>query len=153
MHQNTPMSRSIVYMQEENLKKALQKLEYEPKADLVENIWQRVVAREKRLIRIKLYAFSLVGFLSLAGLVPVFKALFSDFAQSGFYEYFSLLFSSGNNLFSYWKELVSSLAESLPVLNIIFSFSLIFVFLWSLRYVLKQIIINNKYVGNSYVQI
>jgi hypothetical protein len=138
--------------QEENLKKAFQKLAHKPKAELSDNIWDQIVVREKRLIRIKLYIFSLAGFLAMAGLVPAFKALFAEFTQSGFYEYFSLVFSSGGNLFSYWKDLALSLVESLPILNIIFSFSLIFVFLLSVRYVLKQII-NNSYIGKTYARI
>ena len=136
----------------ENLKKAFQKLEYEPKTNLAENIWYSIVAHEKHFIRVKLYIFSFAGFLSILGFMPVFKALFSEFTQSGFYEYFSLVFSSGSNLFSYWKELILSLTESLPVVNIIFLFSLIFIFLLSMHYVLKQII-NNNYIGKTYVHI
>jgi len=134
---------------EKDLKKAFQNISFEPKNDLAESIWLMVLSRERRIIRIKLYVFSSTLFLSLLGFIPVFKALFAEFTQSGFYEYFSLVFSSGNNLVSYWKELVLSLVESLPVLNIILSLSLIFIFLWSLRYVLKQII-NNNYVGQAY---
>ena len=138
--------------QEENLKKSFQRLEIEPSAGLADKIWHHIAIREKRLIRIKLWAFSLIGFLSVAGLVPVFKALLTQFTQSGFYEYFSLVFSSGSNLFSYWKELVLSLVESLPIPNIIFSFSLIFIFLLSVRYILKQII-NNNYIGETYARV
>ena len=137
---------------DKELKKAFQKIAFEPKAGLADDIWRRVVAREKRFGRIKLYIFSLIGSVSLLGLVPAFEALFNEFARSGFYEYFSLVFSSGGNLFSYWKELVLSLVESLPLTDIIFSFSLIFIFFWSLRYVLKQII-NNNCIGQSYAQI
>ena len=137
--------------QEENLKKAFQNLKYEPKAELADSIWRHIIAREKYFTRVKLYAFSIIGFLSIAGLVPVFKALFTEFTQSGFYEYFSLIFSSGSNVFSYWKELALSLVESLPIMNIIFLFSLVFVLLLSARYLLKQII-NSNYIGHSYAQ-
>jgi hypothetical protein len=137
---------------EENLKKTFEKLVYEPKVSLAENIWINIVKREKRFICVRLCVFSIVGFLSILGFIPALKSLFSEFTQSGFYEYLSIAFSSGNNLFSYWKELLSSLAESLPVVNIIFIFSLVFVFLLSIRYVLKQII-NNNYIGKTYVQV
>ena len=134
---------------EENLKKAFQKLIFEPQTGLVESIWQKISFHQKRVFRVKLYFFSLIGFLSLAGLVPALKVLLGQFAQSGFYEYLSVAFSGGSNIFSYWRELGYSLLESLPVMNIIFSFGLIFIFMISVRYVLKQII-NNKHIGVSY---
>ena len=130
----------------ENLKKAFQNSVYEPRFELSRDISRNIIKHEKRIIRIKLYLFSIVGSLSLVGFIPVLKTLFDGFTQSGFYEYFSLVFSSGSNLLSYWKELALSLIESLPILNIIFLFSLVFIFLLSLRYVLKQII-NNNYIG------
>ena len=125
---------------EKDLKKAFQNLIVEPKDGLVDDVWHQIVVREKRSTRIKLYLFSSAGLLSILGFIPALKALFDGFTQSGFYEYFSLVFSSGSNLFSYWKELGLSLIESLPVLNIIFTFSLVFIFLLSIRYVIKQII-------------
>ena len=124
----------------ENLSKAFKKIIYTPNPELSRIICCKIASREKRIIRIKLYVFSIIGSFSIIGFIPAIKALFTEFTQSGFYEYFSLLFSSGKNLTSYWKELSFSLAESLPVFNIIFLFSLIFIFLLSLRYVLKQII-------------
>jgi len=136
---------------EKDLKKAFQNMTFEPKESLGDDIWLNIIAREKRSTRVKLYIFSVVSFLSVLGLIPALEALFNQFTQSGFYEYFSLIFSSGSNLFSYWKELVLSLAESLPIMNIIFSFSLVFIFLLSLRYVLKQII-NSSYIGKTYAQ-
>jgi len=135
---------------EKNLKKVLKRAVYEPNSNLSEAIWHNIIKKEKFLIRFKVYAFSLLGFLSIAGIIPVAKSLFVEFTQSGFYEYFSLFFSSGSSLSFYWKELTLSMAESLPVLDIIFLFSLVFIFLFSLRYVFKQII-NNNNIGLSYV--
>ena len=124
----------------ENLKKAFNNIKYQSEQDLSEKVWYSIVKHEKRIFHIKLYTFSLFSLLSLAGMIPAFKMLFADFSQSGFYEYFSLLFSSNGALASSWKELIYSLAESLPTISIIFSFSILFIFFLSLRFVLKQIV-------------
>ena len=125
---------------EESLRKAFKRLVYEPQGDLSLSILHNVIIREKRIAKIKLYIFSFVGFLSVVGFVPAIKALLTQFTQSGFYEYLSLAFSSGSNLSLYWKELMMSLVESLPVINIILLLGIVFIFLLSVCYILKQII-------------
>lgn len=107
---------------------------------LASNIWQKITVRNKKIILFKLYTLSFVGFTSLVGLIPVGKMLFNDLAQSGFYEYISLAFSNGTSVFSYWKELTFSIAESLPTASIILSLSLVLILFLSLKYTAKQII-------------
>ena len=123
----------------QKLTKIFQKVKYESNINLAENVWQAIVLHDKCIVRVKLWAFSIIGFASLVGLVPAFKALSSDFVQSGFYEYFSLIFSDSGLIFSYWKELFFSLAESLPTISIILTLSLLFICFLSLRYLMKQI--------------
>jgi len=123
----------------QKLTKIFQKVKYESNINLAENVWQAIVLHDKCVVRVKLWAFSIIGFASLVGLVPAFKALSSDFVQSGFYEYFSLIFSDSGLIFSYWKELFFSLAESLPTISIILTLSLLFICFLSLRYLMKQI--------------
>jgi hypothetical protein len=131
-----------IYHMEKELKKAFYKAKYEGKPDLSLNIWNSIVVRNKRITRIKLWVFSFIGFSSLVGLIPAWKVLSNDLTQSGLYEYFSLVFSSGTSIFSYWKELSLSIAESLPIISIILSLSLVFILFLSLKYVTKQIIKN-----------
>lgn len=125
---------------EQKLTEVFQKANYQSDANLSKDIWCFLLKREKCIAKLKLTAFSFVGILSLAGAIPAFKMLVADFARSGFYEYFSLLFSSNGALASSWKELAYSLAESLPTISIILSLSVIFVFFLSVRHVLKQIV-------------
>jgi len=80
---------------------------------------------------------------SAVGLIPAFEMLLNNLAQSGFSEYFSLIFSDGGSMLTYWKELSFSLAESLPVMSIILTLSTLFVCFLSLRYLIKQIGKNN----------
>jgi ABC-type sulfate transport system permease component len=133
---------------EERLKKVFQRATYLPKSELANDIWRKISTREKRMACFKLAVFSFLCLVSLAGLVPTLGILANNFAKSGFYEYLSLAFSGGV-LISYWKELMFSLAESLPTASIMLLLGVVFVFFLSLRYVLKQII-NNKYIGQSY---
>lgn len=125
---------------EENLKNVLLQNKIAPQTGLADNIWQTIVRRQKYTARIKLLIFSLTGLLSLVGLIPALKTLLSDFAQSGFYEYLSLIFSNSGTVLTFWKELLLTLAESLPVLSIVSSFTLIFILLLSLKHIMRQII-------------
>ena len=135
---------------DENLKRAFQKAKYEPKIELKDKIWNNLILRNKRITYIKLISFSSVSIASLIGFIPMFKVLANDFTQSGFYEYLSLAFSNGGLFSKYSQEFILSLAESLPTMSIVFSLTLIFVFFLSLHNVFKQII-NNKYIGPSYI--
>ena len=133
---------------EDKLIKIFQKAKYEPESDLEQVVWSTIVAREKRVTQFKLWAYGFVGLVSFAGLIPAFKILFTDLAHSGFYEYFSLIFSDTGSIFSYWKELTLSITESLPVFSIIFTLSLLFICFLSLRYLMKQII-RNELIFNA----
>jgi hypothetical protein len=124
----------------QKLIKAFQATKYEADLDLPENVWQAVVLRDRCIARAKLWTFSVIGFISLVGLIPVLKALLSDFTQSGFSEYLSLAFSSSGLIITYWKDFLLLLAESLPVLSIISSLTLVFIFFLSIKYAMKQII-------------
>jgi hypothetical protein len=124
---------------EENLRKALQKANINPKENLADIVWQAVLTRERNIARIRLAIFSFIGIVSLMGLVPISKTLLNDFSQSGFYEYLSLAFSDSGAMITYWKEFSLLLAESLPAISIIFLFTLIFIFFLSLKYAIKEI--------------
>ena len=134
---------------QDGLTKVFQKAKYKEDSLLAQNVWQAIVLHDKCIARVKLWAFSVVGFSSFIGLVPAFKILSTDLAQSGFYEYFSLAFSDGLSYLSYWKEFSFSLAESLPIMSITLSLSLVFILFLSLKYISKQII-SNRSIGISY---
>jgi hypothetical protein len=122
--------------------KIFKKARYEPEPDLSRAVWSAILLRDKHKARFKLWAFAFTGLASLAGLVPVLKILSNDLTRSGFYEYFSLIFSDTSSILSFWKEFTFSLSESLPVMSIIFTLSLLFVCFLSARYLIKQIIRN-----------
>ena len=115
---------------------------YKSEDNLSSLVWEKIMKREKRITYIKMWVFSCAGITSLVSFTLVFKTLLNDLVTSGFYEYTSLAFSSDGAFVSYWKELTLSISESLPITNIIYTFVLVFIFLLSLRYFIKQIIRN-----------
>jgi hypothetical protein len=125
-----------------NLAKIFKNAKYEPESGLAVSVLQAIILREKRIIRLKTWAFSLVEIASLAGLVPTFEMLLRDLMHSGIYEYFSLLFSDGGMMLSYWKDFSLSIAESLPTTSIIAVLSLFLICFLSLKYLARQIIKN-----------
>jgi hypothetical protein len=127
---------------EQKLIKAFQEIKYEADSNLSLTVWQAIVLHDKCIVRVKLWVFSAIGAFSLIGLVPVLKMLTSDLIQSGFYEYFSLAFSNSGSMITYWKDFLSLLAESLPIISIILSLTLIFIFFLSLKYTMREIVKN-----------
>ncbi|HET8575216.1 MAG TPA: hypothetical protein VFM02_03555 [Candidatus Paceibacterota bacterium] len=94
----------------------------------------RVVARirreEHRRFRRKMLAFGIGSAAALGGTVFFGMRVFTLLSQSGFSQYFSLIFSDGPEMAMYWKELVLSLVESLPMLGIIVFLALLLASVW-----------------------
>ena len=124
---------------EDKLIKAFQKAKYEPRAELSSEIWHYVAMRNKRTNLIKSGVFAVVGLFSLAGLAPAINMTLQSLAKSGIYEYFSLLFESGSGALSYWREILLSVAESLPVMSLVLTLSLVFIFFLSIRFMMQQL--------------
>ena len=133
---------------QKTLKEAFINAKYEANISLANNIWQKIINRNKKIRLIKISTFSLFGVLSLVGIVPVFKTMSNEFAQSGFYEYFSLFFSGNEDISLYWKEVLMSTAESLPTLNIIYTLTLVFILFISLKYTARQILTDGRLTRN-----
>ncbi len=129
---------------EKELHKILSECTECPEVDLPDHIWHAVVAENKRQTRIKLWIFSFICLGSLAAAIPAFNTLIARFSESGFYEYFSLIFSDIGSVVTSWKEFGLLLTESLPVMSIAITLALVLVFFLSIRYTFKQIIINNQ---------
>jgi hypothetical protein len=127
----------------DKLTKIFKNATYQPSPELAFSVLQTITKQEKRATQARLWFLSSLLFVSAVGLIPAFEMLLNNLAQSGFSEYFSLIFSDGGSMLTYWKELSFSLAESLPVMSIILTLSTLFVCFLSLRYLIKQIGKNN----------
>jgi hypothetical protein len=121
-----------------HLQKLFNKAVTLPAPTLSDAIWHAIVIEQKRRKAILVWSYSFLGFVSLSTLVFVIKDIATQFTQSGFYEYVSLLSSDSGMIATYWKEFLLSLTESLPLFAITFSLLLLFVVALSMRQVTRQ---------------
>ena len=88
-------------------------------------------------VRKRLVLFSMTALMSVAALVPVAGAFRSEFAGSGFYQYFSLIFSDLDIVMVNWRDFGLTLLESLPTTGIISLLLVSLVFFWSLKHLAR----------------
>ena len=116
----------------------------EPPERLYLGILARIEREKRRIAVIRLAFFGVVASASLAAIIPSFKYVAREFAQSGFYEYLFLLFSDSDAVLASWREFALSLAESLPITEITIFLVMVFVFLVSAKLAIKNIYINSN---------
>jgi len=86
----------------------------------------RIRQVERTAIKVQIFVFGVasLGILSLA--VPVLRYVASGFSQSGFYQYFSLLFSDSDAILSHFADFLILLGESVPLFSLVVLFSFAF---------------------------
>ncbi len=102
-------------------------------AYLHEQIMRRVRRVAVRQARIRAAVSSGIAFASGVLSVPVFGYLVQLLTHSGFFQYFSLVFSDGGTVLSVWQEFAVLLSETFPFAQAAAFFVLIVVCLISLR--------------------
>lgn len=115
----------------------------EPQPHLFNKVMKRI-AREERLSAVRhafgnlvFFAVSFVG--SVSVLLPTFRMLRADVAQSGFFEFFSLMFSDLGSVADYWQSFGLALLESLPAASIALFLASVFVLLGSFKFLARGI--------------
>lgn len=109
-----------------------------PPEGLSEVIYARIEGIKRRQAKIRIAYASFAGAVSLVASIPALQYCISSFTETGFWQYLSLLFSDGGVAIIYWKELLLSLAESLPVLGSAIILALAFVIVGSLKYIIEN---------------
>lgn len=109
-----------------------------PRFDLEADIVRAVYKSNSRTITLRFWSSVALGTLSIAGLVPAVKDLSAKLIQSGFYEYISLLFSSGGTLSKYSSDLAIALGESIPGVSITIFLIVVVALLWSVKNIFKE---------------
>jgi hypothetical protein len=120
----------------------------EPSKELLEKILKRIHHEERILVLRRVILFSITLIASAVGFIPAFKMLSADLAQSGFFNFFSLIFSDFSAVASYWKNFTLILLETLPAIAIVLFLALVLVFLQSLRLLAKNIKIIRRFAIN-----
>jgi len=103
----------------------------QPPKNLRKNILLGIVKTEVRRAKIYLAITLTVLPISLVGAFWTGQYLVRSFYESGFYEYLSLLSSGDGIVLAYWKELLYSLAETVPIVNMIAFLITIAFLIWS----------------------
>ena len=104
----------------------------EPSAQFFPRVIRRIAQQERRAIMRTRVISSLGMMLSLVGLVLASRMVHQGITESGFSEFFSLLFSDAGTIAVYWKSMGLALLESLPVAGVIALLGTLLVFLKSI---------------------
>ena len=124
-------------MKDMNEKKSF--LMINPVESLYSSVISRIYVEKKNQAKKRLVYNILTVFMSFLALIPTSIAMIDKLSTSGFYNYFSLIFSDGFTILSYWKELSLSLIESFSLPEFIIILSLSFILLLSGRVIIKNI--------------
>jgi len=111
----------------------------EPPKGLLEKILKRIHKEERILVLRRIIIFSITLAASMLGFVPSLKILLSDFNQSGFLNFFSLIFSDFSSITTYWQSFVMILLETLPAVSLAIFLAVLLVFLQSVKSLTKNI--------------
>ncbi len=111
---------------------------------LPEGLFSKIMQRinqERRLsvLKRKLAVVSFMTTCSLVAFVPIFNMAQAEFSQSGFFQFFSLIFSDFGTIITQWQSFIFTLLESLPLISITALLAVIFVFLLSLKILTRNI--------------
>ncbi|MFH1145832.1 MAG: hypothetical protein V1707_02615 [bacterium] len=110
-----------------------------PSSDLFQRVMARIV-REERLhdVRRRFMLFSILLVGSLATAIPAIQWLRTELAVSGFTAFISLALSDGRELVGNWQSFGTALLESLPVASLALTLFVIFIFLQSLKILIRD---------------
>ena len=93
---------------------------YEPPPDLINRIMQRIrMEKQVSVIRKQVLLFSGFVAASLATLAIAVNSFALEASGSGFFQFFSLLFSDTREVLGAFQEFAFSFLESLPVFSVI----------------------------------
>lgn len=118
----------------------------EPQPGLLEKILCRIQKERNASVRRRIFIFAASALCSIVALVPTFQMVRTDLINSGFIQFFSLLFSDFKTVTAYWQSFAMSLLETLPIMSLIILTSVTLIFLESIKLLVKNIniIISSK---------
>lgn len=112
----------------------------EPPTGLLAKVMARIHEEERLMsVRRRLILFSTAALTSAGALIPVINTFQGEFAQSGFSQFSSLVFSDFGSVIANWQDFGLTILESLPATSIIALLITTLVFLWSLKHLTQAI--------------
>jgi hypothetical protein len=103
----------------------------EPPKGLRGRVLSFIKEKEAQAAKIRAWMFGSGSALSFGLSLWAVTYLTEKVQETGFWQYFSLLFSGDGTVYMYWKELTLSLAESLPIVSFIVFLAAIGFFIWT----------------------
>lgn len=110
----------------------------EPPPDLSRRIIHAIEEHRRHKARVQLVSFGLVALAALVSIVPAFQHLLDSMNATSFGQYWSLLFTDSATVLASWKDFLSVLVESLPVLSIAAFLAVILAFVASIRMIAQN---------------
>ena len=124
----------------DNYKRLFEKInQFEPSEKLQDGILAKIDLEKRRSAGIRLIFFGIVATFLFVAVVPSSQYVAREFYQSGFYQYFSFIFSDSGAVLSSWKEFTLLLAESAPLTEITIFLATILAFLVSVKLAIKNV--------------
>ncbi len=100
---------------------------------IVMNVMEKIAYERNKKSKAH-FIYGVIAFVSAsAGIVPAVNFMISEFSNSGFGSYFSLIFSDATVLVKYWSDFSALLLESLPIAGIFLLFVPVFLFIFSIK--------------------
>ncbi len=120
MHQKASLFRIIEYSMNNKNIPQLKFKQHEIPSELYDKVLQRVY-KERGLLTLKrrLVIFSVSLIISLIAFFPVINLVRAGLAESGFIQFFTLIFSDFEVIKMYWQNFLLILLESLPITGLI----------------------------------
>ncbi len=106
--------------------------------NLEDKIIEKIEKAQRHNARIKLEFFGVSLFAIIGIGVSIFAKIFSDFQNSVFYDYASILFSDTRFALTNWKPTLLLLVESAPILDIFIIVTIVGVVLYLLSKTTKE---------------
>ncbi len=114
----------------------------EPSVGLLSKIMARIHQEEQLLsIKRRLILFSTAVMVSAGAFIPIISAFQTEFAQSGMYQFFSLIFTNSGLAMAYWQDFGLAILESLPAVSAIALLATTLIFLWSLKHLTEALVV------------
>lgn len=112
----------------------------EPSSELFGKVMKRIHKEERFLaMRKRLAAATVMMLGSGIMLFPLFGAVRTSLAESGFMEFLSLIFSDFKLVLSFWQSFSWALLESFPATSFVGFLTVLLVFLGALKYVAQDL--------------
>ncbi|MFA5021238.1 MAG: hypothetical protein WC517_04240 [Patescibacteria group bacterium] len=106
--------------------------------DLFNRIMARIEREKIKTARRKAVFFAGTFLISVLASWPSFNLLRADLAASGFLDYLSLVFSDFGIVAVYWQSFSLALLETLPLISVIISLTLVWIMLESLKLLVRD---------------